>query len=178
MLQQTRVEAGRDYFLRWMQALPDIEALANVSEQQLMKLWEGLGYYNRARNLKKAAGIVMEQYGGVLPGNFDALLALPGIGPYTAGAIGSIAFGLPVPAVDGNVLRVTARVLASYEDIAASSTKGKMEQMLKEVIPKDRPGDFNQAMMELGAVVCIPNGSPKCSICPVAAYCIAHSDGY
>lgn len=173
MLQQTRVEAGRDYFLRFVRELPHVEALANVTDQQLMKLWEGLGYYSRARNLKKAAGVVMEQYGGVIPGDFDQLLKLPGVGPYTAGAIASIAFGLPVPAVDGNVLRVLSRVLASEKDIASPAVKRDMELMARGILPKDRPGDFNQALMELGAIVCLPNGAPHCGECPVHGLCLA-----
>lgn len=176
MLQQTRVEAGRDYFLRFVQELPHVEALANVTDQQLMKLWEGLGYYSRARNLKKAAGVVMEQYGGVIPGEFDQLLALPGVGPYTAGAIGSIAFGLPVPAVDGNVLRVFSRILASEKDIASPAVKREMELMARAILPKDKPGDFNQALMELGAMVCLPNGAPHCGECPVHELCLVKEE--
>lgn len=177
MLQQTRVETGKDYFLRWMEELPDVEALANVTDEKLMKLWEGLGYYNRARNLKKAAGIVMEQYGGTLPDSYEALLSLPGIGPYTAGAVGSIAFGLPVAAVDGNVLRVVSRLTADKEDIGSSGTKKRMEQLLMEIIPIDRPGDFNQALMELGALVCIRGGAPRCDTCSLSGLCQAYSLG-
>ena len=123
MLQQTRIEAGKGYFLRWMKELPDAASLAEVSDERLMKLWEGLGYYNRARNLKKAAEIIVDRFGGDLPGDYNDLLSLPGIGSYTAGAIGSIAFGLPVPAVDGNVLRVLARLRADKSDISSSSVK-------------------------------------------------------
>lgn len=177
MLQQTRVEAGKAYFSRWMDQLPEIDALANVSDEKLMKLWEGLGYYSRARNLKKAAGIVMEQYGGKLPDQYDALLSLPGIGPYTAGAIGSIAFGLPLPAVDGNVLRVAARLTAWEGAIGASDTRKRFEKILSAIIPKGRPGDFNQALMELGALVCIPNGAPKCGECPLSQLCKARALG-
>jgi A/G-specific adenine glycosylase len=177
MLQQTRVEAGRGYYIRFVETLKDVESLANVTEEQLMKLWEGLGYYSRARNLKKAAGIVMEQYGGVIPGDFEGLISLPGIGPYTAGAIGSIAFGLPLPAVDGNVLRVIARVLASQDNIGDQKTKGWMEKELATVIPENRPGDFNQALMELGATICLPNGAPKCESCPIIDFCRANAEG-
>lgn len=173
MLQQTRVEAGREYFLRWVKELPDVQALANVPDEKLMKLWEGLGYYNRARNLKRAAGIIMEQYGGDMPSTYEGLLSLPGIGPYTAGAVGSIAFGLPMPAVDGNVLRVLARLLASSDDIALPATKKRMEALLKETMPEERCGDFNQALMELGALICIPNGEPKCDLCPAWELCLA-----
>ncbi|MEA4987967.1 MAG: A/G-specific adenine glycosylase [Anaerovorax sp.] len=172
MLQQTRVEAGRDYFERFVKNLPDIESLANVRDEQLMKLWEGLGYYNRARNLKKAAGIIMEQFSGEMPSTYIELLELPGIGPYTAGAIASIAFGETVPAVDGNVLRVIARIMADYGDITSSLMKKNIETQLTKILP-NRTGDFNQALMELGALVCIPNGAPKCSDCPVSHFCIA-----
>jgi len=181
MLQQTRVEAGREYFLRFTKELPDVEALANVPDEQLMKLWEGLGYYNRARNLKKAAGVVMEQYGGELPPSYEELLTLPGIGPYTAGAISSIAFGRQRPAVDGNVLRVVMRLLGRYDDIAKDSVKKAVETALLSVMKSGtahrRPGDFNQSLMELGAIVCIPNGQPRCDLCPWAAECAARKKG-
>ncbi|MBQ8590923.1 MAG: A/G-specific adenine glycosylase [Firmicutes bacterium] len=181
MLQQTRVEAGRDYFLRFTKELPDVEALANVSDELLMKLWEGLGYYNRARNLKKAAGIIMEQYGGELPSIYEELLELPGIGPYTAGAIASIAFGRQRPAVDGNVLRVVMRLLGRYDDIAKDSVKKDVEAALLEVMTvgtsHERPGDFNQSLMELGATVCIPNGQPHCDECPWTDNCKARKQG-
>ena len=155
MLQQTRVEAVRPYFLRFMDALPDIPALAACPEDVLLKLWEGLGYYSRARNLQKAAQRVAGEYGGALPASFEALRSLPGIGDYTAGAIASIAFGLPCPAVDGNVLRVLSRVTASRRDIASPHVKKEMSQAIAAILP-DRPGDFNQALMELGACVCLP----------------------
>jgi len=181
MLQQTRVEAGRDYFLRFTKALPDVEALANVPDDQLMKLWEGLGYYNRARNLKKAAGVIVEKYSGDLPSTYEELLDLPGIGPYTAGAISSIAFGRQRPAVDGNVLRVVMRLLGRYDDIAKDSTKKDVEAALLEVMTvgtsHERPGDFNQSLMELGATVCIPNGQPHCEDCPWNADCVAFEKG-
>ncbi len=177
MLQQTRVEAGKAYFQRFMEALPGVFHLANVSDQQLMKLWEGLGYYSRARNLKKAAGVVMERFGGEIPGTYKELLELPGIGPYTAGAISSIAFGRKAPAVDGNVLRVLSRILGSEKDIGDTATKKEMECLVLSVMPEDRPGDFNQALMELGAIVCLPNGAPKCvedgKACPASGFCRA-----
>ena len=177
MLQQTRVEAVKGYFDRFINALPDIQALSSVEDDRLMKLWEGLGYYNRARNLKKAARIVVEQYGGELPSDYEALLQLPGIGSYTAGAIGSIAFGLPVPAVDGNVLRVMKRIAGSFDDITKDKVKKELEADLLAIMPKDRPGDYNQSLMELGATVCIPNGKPLCDICPVMHLCKAfHQD--
>lgn len=173
MLQQTRVEAVKPYFERFMAALPSIEALAEAEENTLLKLWEGLGYYNRARNLQKAAIRIKEQYNGTLPDDYETLLTLPGIGRYTAGAIASIAYGQKTPAVDGNVLRVIARVTADDGDILTEQVKRRIEQMLLEIMPADRSGDFNQALMELGAVVCIPNGVPKCEICPWRHFCEA-----
>lgn len=172
MLQQTRIEAARDYFVRFVGELPDIRSLAEVPEERLMKLWEGLGYYNRARNLKKAAQIVVEKYSGELPADFDLLLELPGIGPYTAGAIASISYGIKAPAVDGNVLRVVMRYLKCGDDIARMPVRRKVETMLLEVMP-ERPGDFNQAIMELGEVICIPNGAPLCEKCPLRESCQA-----
>lgn len=177
MLQQTRVEAVKPYYDRFLQALPDIESLARVEEESLLKLWEGLGYYNRARNLKKAAQTVMEEYGGRMPGEYEALLSLSGIGSYTAGAIASIAFGKAYPAVDGNVLRILSRLRADGRDILDAKVKKAVEEELIGVMPKDRPGDFNQALMELGATVCIPNGAPKCGSCPWEAFCRARQEG-
>lgn len=173
MLQQTRVEAVKPFFGRFTQALPTIEALAVCKAEQLLKLWEGLGYYNRVRNIQKAAIQVVEQYDGQLPSDYDLLLGLSGIGEYTAGAIASIAFGIPVPAVDGNVLRVISRIIESDIDIMKPSLRKKMREMLLEIMPKDCPGDFNQALMELGATVCAPNGAPKCEQCPVVGLCKA-----
>lgn len=177
MLQQTRVEAVKPYFERFMEALPTVEALAQVEDDRLMKLWEGLGYYNRARNLKKAAQIIVSEYGGQMPKNHEKLLELPGIGSYTAGAIASIAFGLPVPAVDGNVLRVISRVTASYADILKQSTKKWMEEHLKNTMPTERTSHFNQGLIEIGAIVCVPNGQPKCMICPLQSICLAYKEG-
>lgn len=174
MLQQTRVEAVKEYFNRFIKELPDIQALAQVEDERLMKLWEGLGYYNRARNLKKAANMVIEEFGGELPRNYEKLLTLSGIGSYTAGAISSIAYGLPVPAVDGNVLRVTKRLSAGYEDITKESVKKELFLQLKEDMPKEAAGAFNQALMEIGAMVCIPNGKPLCEKCPIAEFCLAY----
>lgn len=173
MLQQTRVEAVRLYFERFIERIPDIKALAHIDEEELLKLWEGLGYYNRARNLKKAAQMVMKEYGGKLPADYDKLLQLPGIGSYTAGAIASLAFQIPRPAVDGNVLRVMKRVEGSFDDITKARVKKDMEQDLLEIMPKDRPGDYNQAIMDLGATICIPNGKPLCDICPLMHICKA-----
>ena len=174
MLQQTRVEAVKPYYHRFLADLPTIRALAEASEERLLKLWEGLGYYNRVRNLQKAAKQVVEQYDGELPADYEKVLALPGIGSYTAGAICSIAFQIPVPAVDGNVLRVLSRLLNMDWDIASASVKTTLETWLLEVIPSENPGDFNQALMELGAVVCTPNGIAKCGICPLADSCLAN----
>lgn len=173
MLQQTRVEAVKPYFARFMERLPDAASLAAVKEEELLKLWEGLGYYSRARNLKAAAQQIEEQYGGQMPSEYQELLKLKGIGSYTAGAIASIAFGRPVPAVDGNVLRVIMRLLADGSDISEPSVRKRVEADLTPVMPKDRPGDFNQALMELGATVCLPNGAPKCAECPWNQFCRA-----
>jgi len=177
MLQQTRVAAALDYYRRFMEALPGVAALAAVEEDRLMKLWQGLGYYSRARNLHKAAQQIIERGNGAFPNTVEELLRLPGVGEYTAGAIGSIAFGLAVPAVDGNVLRVVARLTGDASDIATPAMKRKVTDALREVIPRKLPGDFNQAMMELGATVCLPNGAPLCDRCPAASICVALNTG-
>ncbi len=177
MLQQTRVEAVKPYFERFLRELPDIGALAQVPEEKLLKLWEGLGYYNRARNLKEAARQVKEEYGGEMPGTYGELLKLKGIGSYTAGAVASIAFGECVPAVDGNVLRVLSRLRKDGRLISDGKVKAAVEEELRGAMPKDRPGDFNQAMMELGACVCLPNGAPLCGECPLGELCLARRDG-
>ena len=177
MLQQTRVEAVKPYFQRFIQELPDVAALAAAPEDHLVKLWEGLGYYSRVRNMQKAAISVMEDYGGRIPEDFETLLSLKGIGRYTAGAISSIAYGKCVPAVDGNVLRVYARLTENREDIMKQSVRKSVEDSLKEIMPLDRPGDFNQALMELGAVVCVPNGKAKCEECPLKEFCLARKHG-
>lgn len=177
MLQQTRVEAVKNYFDRFVNELPEIKDLAIVSKERLMKLWEGLGYYNRVRNMQKAAIVIMEEHGGELPADYGKLLKLPGIGSYTAGAISSIAFGLPEPAVDGNVLRVMKRVSGSFDDITMNKVRKELENDLREIIPKETPGEFNQAIMELGALICLPNGKPLCEKCPIIHLCIAYHDG-
>ena len=177
MLQQTRVEAVKPYYDRFIKELPTIEALAGAKEERLLKLWEGLGYYNRARNLKASAVQIMEEYGGRMPSEYEKLIRLKGIGSYTAGAIASIAFGQAVPAVDGNVLRVLARLRSDGRDILDAKVRQSVEDELRGVIPRDRAGDFNQALMELGAVVCIPNGSPACGQCPWEKLCLAHREG-
>ncbi len=176
MLQQTRVAAVLDYYRRFLEAAPTVADLAALSEDQLMKLWQGLGYYSRARNLQKAARQIMENFGGVFPNTYEAIRSLAGVGDYTAGAISSIAFHLPVPAVDGNVLRVTARVCGDEGDITTPAMKKRVTQALAQVIPLDAPGDFNQAMMELGATVCLPNGAPLCEKCPAAPFCRAFQE--
>lgn len=177
MLQQTRVEAVKPYYDRFLKELPDVKALAKVPEDRLLKLWEGLGYYNRARNLKEAACQIMEEHGGVFPETYEDIRSLKGIGSYTAGAISSFAYGIPKPAVDGNVLRVVTRITADADDIAKAGTKTKIEAAVEEVIPKDHAGDFNQSLIELGALVCVPNGEPKCAECPVSCLCLAHAQG-
>ncbi len=177
MLQQTRVEAVKPYYDRFLQALPDIRSLAAVEEEKLLKLWEGLGYYNRARNLKKAAEILVSEYGGEMPDDYAKIQSLPGIGSYTAGAVSSIAFGRAHPAVDGNVLRILSRLRADDRDILNAKVKKAVEEDLADVMPADRPGDFNQALMELGAMVCIPNGAPRCEACPWKGLCLAREDG-
>ena len=177
MLQQTRVAAVLGYYRRFMEALPTVADLAQVEEDQLLKLWQGLGYYNRARNLQKAARQIMEQFGGQFPRSYPALLSLAGVGDYTAGAIASIAFGLPEPAVDGNVLRVVTRITGDPSDISQAATKKVIRAALAEVIPLQAPGDFNQALMELGALVCLPNGAPDCAHCPAHGFCAAHLTG-
>ena len=171
MLQQTRVEAVKGYYARFLAALPDIESLARCDDERLHKLWEGLGYYSRVRNLKKAAGVILERHGGVFPADPDAVRALPGIGDYTAGAVCSIAFGLPTPAVDGNVLRVLSRLRCDAEPIDLPAVKKRVSRELAEIYPADCPGEFTQALMELGATVCVPNGEPKCAVCPCRSFC-------
>ena len=177
MLQQTRVEAVKPYYDRFLKELPDIASLAAVEEEKLLKLWEGLGYYNRAKNMKKSAMQIIEQYDGEMPADYDKLVKLSGIGSYTAGAISSIAYGQAVPAVDGNVLRILSRLRADERDILDAKVKKSIEEELQGIIPKDRPGDFNQALMELGAIVCIPSGVPKCRECPWGEFCQARIQG-
>ncbi len=176
MLQQTRVEAVKPYYARFLSKLPDVEALANVPDDVLLKLWEGLGYYSRARNLKKAAQQIMEA-DGVIPDTVSELCKLSGIGSYTAGAIASIAYDKPAPAVDGNVMRIMMRLLARPDDIALPQTKKAIETLLLPVMPKTGSGRLNQSFMDLGATVCLPNAAPKCETCPLAVICRAHHGG-
>lgn len=177
MLQQTRVGAVVPYFERFMAELPDIAALAEVPEEKLMKLWEGLGYYSRARNLQKAAQAVVSDHGGALPESAEALQKLPGIGAYTAAAIASICFGEVRAAVDGNLLRVSARVSGCSDDITDAKVRKRFTERLNEAIDRERPGAYNQAMMDLGATVCLPNGEPKCESCPARGVCEAYKNG-
>ena len=172
MLQQTRVEAVKEYYAKFLKELPTLQDLAEVEEEKLLKLWEGLGYYNRARNLKKAAQIIVKEYQGKMPNNYEEIIKLPGIGEYTAGAISSICFNEKVLAVDGNVLRVISRILASKKDILLLETKKEIIENLKPIIPKEA-GNFNEALMELGETICLPNGEPLCEKCPLQTYCKA-----
>ena len=176
MLQQTRVEAVKGYYARFLNAMPTIERLANADDEQLHKLWEGLGYYSRVRNLKKAAQAIMERHGGVFPADHKDVLALPGIGDYTAGAICSIAFGQPTPAVDGNVLRVISRLTNDDTPIDLPACKKQVQARLAEVYPP-QAGAFTQALMELGATVCGPNRKPDCENCPCRDFCRAKKEG-
>ena len=178
MLQQTRIEAVIPYYTRFLEELPDVPSLAAVSEDRLLKLWEGLGYYSRAWNLKKAAETLMEEYGGELPSSAEELRKLPGIGDYTAGSIASISFGLPEPAVDGNVLRVMTRLLACPEDIAKAPVRRKTAELLRAAYPAGREaGILTEGIMELGETVCLPNAAPRCGVCPLRTICLAHLQG-
>ncbi|MBQ8834522.1 MAG: A/G-specific adenine glycosylase [Oscillospiraceae bacterium] len=176
MLQQTRVEAVKGYYARFLDILPSVEALANCDDDLLHKLWEGLGYYSRVRNLKKAAQVIMEQHGGVFPREYEDVLALPGIGEYTAGAVCSIAFDQPTPAVDGNVLRVMSRLRDDPAPIDQPAVKKAVTEALRAIYPADA-GDFTQALMELGATVCGPNRKPDCEHCPCREICLAYAHG-
>lgn len=176
MLQQTRVEAVKGYYERFLQEFPTVAALANAQDEHLHKLWEGLGYYSRVRNLKKAAQVVMERHGGYFPESYEEILALPGIGPYTAGAISSICFDLPRPAVDGNVLRVISRVLNEETPIDSPAYRKSVEQRLTQIYPQ-QAGDFTQSLMELGATLCGPNWAPRCGECPCQGFCQGYAAG-
>lgn len=176
MLQQTRVDTVIPYFNRFMERFPTVAALAEAPEEEVLKLWEGLGYYSRARNLQSAVREVQAEYGGVVPDDPAAVSSLKGVGPYTAGAILSIAYGLSEPAVDGNVMRVLSRFFVLTEDIAKPSTRGGIERLARSLIPEGAAGDFNQALMELGATVCTPK-APHCLTCPVMERCGARLAG-
>ena len=177
MLQQTRVEAVKDYYARFLSTLPDVASLAAADEDTYLKLWEGLGYYSRVRNMHKAAVTIMEDYDGEIPSTAKELQKLSGIGEYTAAAIASIAFGEPVSSVDGNLLRVYARRNLYRENIKDPAAKKVAYDYYMERMPEDRPGDYNQALMDLGATVCLPNGEPECFRCPWADLCEAHKQG-
>ncbi|MBR7122069.1 MAG: A/G-specific adenine glycosylase [Oscillospiraceae bacterium] len=176
MLQQTRVEAVKGYYARFLKVLPTIESLANADDELLHKLWEGLGYYSRVRNLKKAAQMVMQKYDGVFPAQYTQVRELPGIGEYTAGAICSIAFSQPIPAVDGNVLRVISRLTDDDTPIDLPAYKKTVKEALQRVYPKEA-GEFTQALMELGATVCGPNREPDCPGCPCKGFCLGYANG-
>ena len=176
MLQQTRVEAVKGYYARFLTELPDIRALAACDDERLHKLWEGLGYYSRVRNLKKAAQVIVAEYGGVFPKTYDEILALPGIGEYTAGAVCSIAYDLPTPAVDGNVLRVCARLTGDEASIDLPETKKRVRTALASIYPKNA-GEFTQSLMELGATLCGPNWKPRCDVCPCRTICAGFQSG-
>ena len=176
MLQQTRTEAVRPYFTSWLSRFPTIASLAAADEAEVLHAWQGLGYYSRARNIRRAAEILVSEYGGEMPRDTEKIRALPGIGDYTAGAIASIAFGLPVPAVDGNVLRVFSRLYALEEDVTSGAAKRRVTALVSEVIPPARPGDFHEALMDLGAEICIPK-APHCRDCPLVNFCAARKEG-
>ncbi len=177
MLQQTRVEAVKGYYQRFLAEFPDIWSLAGADQDRLLKVWEGLGYYSRVRNLQKAACDVCFRFRGEIPSSYEELLRLPGVGPYTAGAVASIAFGQPEPAVDGNVYRVLSRLRADERRIDLPDTVRMIRREVKEILPADSPGSFNQGLMELGALVCLPRGAPLCEVCPIAFCCRAKMQG-
>ena len=178
MLQQTRIEAVIPYYQRFLAALPTVADLAAVDDDALMKLWEGLGYYSRARNLKKAAVMILEQFGGELPDQAEALKKLPGVGDYTAGAIASIAFHRPEPAVDGNVLRVVSRLLASAGDVMDPAVRRAVTACLREAYPSGEDAALvTEGLMELGETLCVPSGEPRCEACPLCDLCLAHARG-
>lgn len=176
MLQQTRVEAVIEYYERFLKELPDLESLAKVSEDKLLKLWEGLGYYSRARNLKKCAETLVENQQKYLPRDYEELKKLPGIGPYAAASIGSIAYHLKTPAIDGNVLRVMTRIYEDDRDIMKAQVRNDYFEKLAKIMPENTR-DFTESLMELGALVCLPNGLPKCECCPLRFLCLAHIHG-
>lgn len=176
MLQQTRVETVIDYYLRFISQFPDIAALAAAPREEVLRAWQGLGYYSRARHLHEAAAVIMAEHDGRFPNTLEAVCSLPGIGPYTAGAILSIAFNQPVPAVDGNVLRVTARLTGLQEDVQKPATRRIVTEEVRAMMTPDCCGDFTQAMMELGALICTPS-SPQCGLCPLADDCAANQTG-
>ena len=176
MLQQTQVETVKGYYKRFLEAFPDVSALAKADEEKLMKLWEGLGYYSRARNLQRAARMLEESYGGKMPNDLKEIRKLPGIGPYTAGAILSIAYDLPVAAVDGNVIRVYSRLFKIEDPVDLNESKKLIDEIADKMIHEKDPSSYNQSLMELGATICIPK-NPRCLTCPVQGYCEAYAEG-
>lgn len=172
MAQQTRIEAMLPYYKRWMEILPNIESVAKCDDEKLYKLWQGLGYYSRCKNIKKCALVCVDKYHGNLPSTKEELSRLPGIGPYTAGAIASIAYGERVSAIDGNVIRVFSRLYEIQDDVAKTKVKKTIEQLVEDSLPEKDVSYYNQALMELGALICIPK-SPRCSECPISSYCKA-----
>lgn len=176
MLQQTRTDTVSGYYTRFLNRFPNIAALAQADEQEVLKYWEGLGYYSRARNLHKAAQIMQREYGGRFPTTYEGVRALPGVGDYTAAAVASIAYRLPYPAIDGNLTRVLARVHGVREDADRPSVKRLIHELGEREIDRDRPGDWNQALMDLGATICVP-GTPDCARCPLQAQCDAYAQG-
>ncbi|MBR1607585.1 MAG: A/G-specific adenine glycosylase [Clostridia bacterium] len=174
MLQQTRTETVAGYYTRFLSLFPTVTVLADAPEEAVLKAWEGLGYYSRARNLHRAARVIAAQYGGVFPNEYEAIRALPGVGDYTAAAVASIAFGLPYPAIDGNLTRVISRVHGIREDVGIPSVRRQIEALARRHIDRDRPGDWNQALMDIGATVCVP-GTPDCAACPLAGDCDARA---
>ncbi|MGG5331961.1 A/G-specific adenine glycosylase [Enterococcus sp. AZ163] len=175
MLQQTRVDTVIDYYYRFMEAFPSIADLAETPEDKLLKIWEGLGYYSRARNLQTAAKQILNEFSGQFPHTIDDIRSLKGIGPYTAGAIGSISFKLPEPAIDGNVMRVVSRLFCIEADIAKASSRKIFDEAMRKIISHEEPGDFNQAMMDLGSSICTPT-APKCEVCPIREFCLAFKE--
>ena len=176
MLQQTQIKTVLPYYERWLKAFPDVHTLAHAPLDKVLKLWEGLGYYSRARNLHKAAKVIVEQFDGVVPSDLESLKSLPGIGRYTAGAIASIAYQKPVPLVDGNVFRLFSRVFHCKDDISKPETQKKFYEIATDLVPENEPGNFNQALMELGALICVPD-VPRCPVCPVKSLCISFKKG-
>jgi len=176
MLQQTRAQTVEGYYTRFLAQFPDVFALSRAQEQEVLKAWEGLGYYSRARNLHRAARMVVDAFGGQFPNTAEALRQLPGVGPYTAAAVASIAFDEPVPAIDGNLIRVLSRLYLVEEDVGIPSVKRHLYELGRALMPEPRAGDMNQALMDLGATICLP-GTPDCAACPLTPYCMAYQDG-
>ena len=176
MLQQTRVDTVKPYFERWMKRFPDVQTLAEAEEQEVLRLWEGLGYYSRARSIHKAARKIVSEYNGKIPDDIEKLRKLPGVGPYTAGAIASIGFGLPAAALDGNIRRILARYYDIAEPVRMPQTEKKLWALAENDLDRERPGDFNEALMDLGSAVCLPE-NPQCLLCPLCEDCLARQNG-